>query len=284
MKNTFKLFGMMLLAGALALASCTPEEEENNGDNTTPGGGSTETTYSVKVNCNDATMGTVAITPDSASYHAGTELTITATPNAGHKFTGWSCGNNAYAENPYTFTVSENAVYTANFQALPPASWNATFDGSALDIAGYSDFQCVNRESYMLWLAQFAKNAEGTSVYFPYIVMWMASTSQANLQIYTSQANPLELYYQTYYSAGNGTNYGDWQYYATENMNCTAMDLTDYVVSFTGAFTMYDLGEIVNETHEEPADCTKKTLNITGTNLNFVLYTGKGGLQKMNVK
>lgn len=272
MKNTFKLFGIMLLASATMFVGCDPTE--NPGEDTpTPG----ETTYTLTVNCNDATMGIVTKTPDSTVYHAGTQVVLEAAANQGYKFTGWT-GAATSTENPMTVTVSDNATYTAVFEQLPQATWNATFDGSALDIAGYSDFQ-TNGE---LWLMQFAKNAEGTSVYFPYIVMWMQGTNTSNFSVYPNGA--IELYKDTYYQDGQGTQYGDWQYYATQNINCTAMDLTDFMLGFTGAFTMYDLGEIVNQTHEEPADCTQKTLSFTLANAYFTLVTKKAGFHKMNVK
>lgn len=272
MKNTFKLFGLMLLASATLFVACDPEDNNGDDNNTTP----TETTYTVTVNCNDATMGTVAKTPDSAAYHAGTQVMISATANSGYKFVNWN-GDASLNEAIMDITVSGNATYTANFEALPQVSYNATFDGSALDIAGYSDFQ-TNGE---LWLMQFAKQAEGTQVYFPYLVMWMQGTNTSNFSVYPNGA--IELYKDTYYQDNQGGQYGDWQYYATNNISCTLLDLTDLMASFTGAFTMYDLGEIVNETHEQPADCTQKTLAVTVTNATFTMAT-KAGFHKMNVK
>jgi len=274
MKNTFKLFGLMLLASATMFVACDPEEE-----GTTPGGNDTTpgvTTYTITVNCNDATMGNVAKAPDSAAYHAGTQVVLTATPNSGYKFVNWT-GATTATDNPLTITVSENATYTAVFEALPQVSYNATFDGSALDIAGYSDFQ-TNGE---IWLMQFAKQAEGTTVHFPYIVMWMQGNTTSNFSVYPNGS--IELYKDTYYQDNQGTQYGDWQYYATNNINCTAMDLTELMLSFTGSFTMYDLGEIVNETQSNAADCTQKNLSVTVSNAVFTVPT-KGGFHKMNVK
>ena len=272
MKNTFKLFGLMLLASATMFVACDPEEQ--NGGNTNNG---EDPTYTITVNCNDATMGSVAKTPDSTVYHAGTAVTLTATPAAGHKFVNWT-GATTSTESTLNITVSENATYTAVFEALPQVSYNATFDGSALDIAGYSDFQ-TNGE---VWLAQFAKQAEGTQVWFPYIVMWMQGNNTSNFAVNT-QMGAIELYKDTYYTAGD-QQYGDWQYYATASLNCSAMDLTTFMLSFTGAFTMYDLGEIVAGTHDEAADCTQKTLNVTVTNATFTVPSSKAGFHKMMVK
>ncbi len=271
MKNTFKLFGMLLLAGTIMLAGCNKETADtiNNVINEA-------TTYTVKVNCNDATMGTVKITPDSTVYHKGTEVTITAIANQGFKFVGWTGAETVETET-YTFHVEGNATYTANFEALPQVMYNATFDGSTLDIAGWNDFQ-TNGE---LWLLQFAQAAEGTVVSFPYLVMWMQGTNTDNFSVYQNGA--IELYKDTYYEDNQGNKYGDWQFYETETMNCTNLDLTNLMLSFTGSFTMYDLGNIVDETAEDPADCTHKTLNVTVSNATFEMAT-KGAFHKMNVK
>ena len=283
MKNVFKMFGLMLLASATMLVACDPENNTNNNGNNNNGEEPNVSTYNITVNCNDATMGTVAKTPDSAAYHAGTQVTLTATPNTGHKFINWT-GAATSTENPYTITVGEsNATYTATFEAIPHASWNGIFDGTALDIAGYGDGIHANQQGTDIWLTQFAKNAEGTSVYFPYIVMWLGSTTQQNFQVITSRSNPLELYKDTYYTAGDA-NYGDWQYYATNSLNCTAMDMTDLMISFTGSFSMYWLKEIVDEVHNTAEECTKKDLNITVTNLIYEEASKNAPLRKMNVK
>ena len=281
MKNVFKLFGLMLLAGSIALVSCDKDDDgsNNNNNNNEPA----VTTYTVTVNCNDDAMGTVTKTPDSAAYHAGTEVTITATPNDGYKFIGWT-GAETIAENTYTFTVSANATYTANFEASPSASWSATFDGSALDIAGWGSGSYLAQSTSDLWLIQFAKQAEGTQVWFPYIVMWMGSTDQSDFQVLTSSSNPIELYKDTHYTASDGSHFGDWQYYATNSLNCTAMDMTTLMLSFTGSFSMYWLTDIVNENAETPDEATKKDLNITVSNLICEDAGSKAPLRKMNIK
>lgn len=58
----------------------------------------------------------------------GTEVTITATPKAGYRFVNW---NGTITENPYTFTASANATYTANFEAIPSQGIN---DVNAADV------------------------------------------------------------------------------------------------------------------------------------------------------
>ncbi len=63
-----------------------------------------------------AVNGSVAVTPQSDGnvYEQGTEITLTATPNEGYEFTGWSNGSK---ENPLKVTVKADASYTASFAA-----------------------------------------------------------------------------------------------------------------------------------------------------------------------
>jgi hypothetical protein len=48
------------------------------------------------------------------TYRAGESCTVTATPNSGYHFQGWS---NGVTDNPYTFTVVANITLTATFAA-----------------------------------------------------------------------------------------------------------------------------------------------------------------------
>lgn len=49
------------------------------------------------------------------TYTTGSTCTITATPNSGYTFLGWDTGHEMIIGNPYSFTVTENATYTARF-------------------------------------------------------------------------------------------------------------------------------------------------------------------------
>ena len=67
--------------------------------------------YSITVNSNDTTMGTVA---GSGSYYGGEQVVLTATPRDHYHFVGWGDGN---TQNPRTITVVGDADYTAVFEA-----------------------------------------------------------------------------------------------------------------------------------------------------------------------
>ena len=108
MKNVIKLLSIMLIAGTV-MVSCTEKPNEGN----TP---DTPVTYTVQVNSNNAILGTATISPLKSTYNSGDTVILTATPANGAKFLNW---NGSITDNPYTYVVKENAVFTANFEALP---------------------------------------------------------------------------------------------------------------------------------------------------------------------
>ena len=60
--------------------------------------------------------GTIAKSPDQATYDHGTTVTLTVTPAAGFLFTGWS-GDLTGSANPATISMTANRTVTANFLA-----------------------------------------------------------------------------------------------------------------------------------------------------------------------
>lgn len=271
MKKFVRFFSMMVAASTMMMFAACGDEPANGDDPNTP------TTYTVTVNCNDATLGTVSISPLQDSYEAGTQVTITATPAATADFVNW---NGSITENPYTFTVSENATYTATFQAKPQPTFNATLNGQALDL-GWYDAACADLTSQAgswMWLFQAAQRAEGQSVYFPYIVTYFLGHSTATMSLYAH-----ELYEQTYWEAGD-QQYGDWQQYDEGTLNCTAIDLTTHTLSLTMSCTMYYLTDVVqNGAQTDGSDATHAPFAMTLNNIAFELQS-KAGFHKMNVR
>ena len=251
MKNIFKLFSLMLIAGTL-MVSCKPDTPS------TPDTPGTPTKYTVQVNSNDATLGTASISPLKTTYIEGDTVILTATPADGAKFLNW---NGNITENPYTYVVKENITFTANFEALPQATYTATFNGTALDINGIYDAQ-TNGEVF-LFAAGKADAGEG-NWYLPIFYLYMQGTSSNDLTVIGST----ELYYQTYYTAGTNT-YGDFQFKSLDNMNCTALDMTTYTMSMSASMTMYDLGPIADHTAQTVDECPTAPLAITLNNITF---------------
>lgn len=264
MKNAFKLFGAMLVAGAL-FCSCKPDDP-----NTDPNVPDTPVTYTVTVNSNDATLGTAAITPLQATYNENDQVTITATPAEGAKFVNWTCNNAVITENPYTFNVKENAVYTANFEALPQPSVSATLGSTPISF-GYIG----TSTNTQMWVFQAADHAEGNSLYLPCVLAILEGTTQANMQ-----ATSIELFNETFYEVGDDQ-YGDWQMESINNFNATALDLTTYTMSATMSATMWYVTDMMENGIQEIADCTHETLALTFNNITFEPVKG---LRKMNVR
>ena len=70
-----------------------------------------ETMYTLNVTANN---GSVTKSPNASSYAEGTVVTLTAAPNQGYQFTGWS-GNAAGNNTTTTVTMNGNRNVTANF-------------------------------------------------------------------------------------------------------------------------------------------------------------------------
>ncbi len=70
-----------------------------------------QTRYTLTVN---ASGGTVSASPQAADYVHGTVVTLTATPNTGNEFTGWS-GTLTGSANPASITMDANKNITASF-------------------------------------------------------------------------------------------------------------------------------------------------------------------------
>src|SRR5205085_10036365 len=75
--------------------------------------------YALAVTANGP--GSVARSPDQASYSWGTDVTVTATPSAGVTFLGWSGDANG-STNPLTVTMNASKNLVATFaDVTPPA-------------------------------------------------------------------------------------------------------------------------------------------------------------------
>ena len=72
--------------------------------------------YEITATVNPENAGTVT---GAGTYYETTQCTLTATPNHGYAFDNWKLGNSVVSTEPsYTFTVTGEANYTANFHAL----------------------------------------------------------------------------------------------------------------------------------------------------------------------
>ncbi|MCB2380560.1 InlB B-repeat-containing protein, partial [Hymenobacter sp. BT635] len=79
--------------------------------------------FTLTVNTNS--NGSVSRSPNATSYASGTVVTLTATPEAGFQFSGWS-GDATGSTNPLAVTMSANKTITATFTLSPASSFSLT--------------------------------------------------------------------------------------------------------------------------------------------------------------
>ena len=91
----------------LLLLTCAKEDSQDPG--TTPS--NIIPKYTLTASAGDG--GSVSTL--GGSYNKGTQVSITATPSEGYRFTGWSNGS---SDNPLTVTLNSNTSITANFEVI----------------------------------------------------------------------------------------------------------------------------------------------------------------------
>ncbi len=84
------------------------------GDNRTVTATFTQNAYTLAITIDPSASGTVAKSPDQASYTYGQEVTLTPTSADGWTFAGWS-GGGCSGTDPCTVTMNSNIEVTANF-------------------------------------------------------------------------------------------------------------------------------------------------------------------------
>ena len=91
------------------------------------------TQYSLTVTSGEG--GTVST--EGGAYDEGTEVTITATPSEGYRFTGWE-GNDSTSES-LTITLNSNQTFQALFELILPFQFEYNLHSSLDDFAFYKD-------------------------------------------------------------------------------------------------------------------------------------------------
>ena len=74
--------------------------------------------YTLQYSAAPSGAGSVTAKPSQSTYPSGTQVVLTATPNTGYTFSGWS-GDAGGTANPLTVTITGNTSITASFAALP---------------------------------------------------------------------------------------------------------------------------------------------------------------------
>jgi len=72
--------------------------------------------------------GRISVSPRANVYTAGQTVTVTATPDSGQSFVGWS-GDASGSQNPLSLLVDQSKLIYANFTHKPVLSVRASFEG-----------------------------------------------------------------------------------------------------------------------------------------------------------
>ena len=82
----------------------------------------------------------------AGTYRYGKDAIVTAITNAGYEFVNWTDENDEVisTNTSYTFTVSENVAFTANFELIPvitPTTYTVTVLSDGTDASGAGDYE-----------------------------------------------------------------------------------------------------------------------------------------------
>lgn len=239
MKNIFKFFSVMLVAGAMMFVSCGDPVDPND---------PTVEKYTITVSANNPDFGTVT---GGGEYEVNTTATLTATPNAGYTFTGWSDG---VTNNPRLVTVTKDEQFVANFEE--ESGVKVTF-GTTTWEAGYVNAQLAtngmmiaagqtNATTYPIiqMMYQLENGTISTGTTTGGLVLQYV---EAEHTVYFDFGNPYLFYFEsTNISFGSGTVAGDWMS-KNVTLNITDLDLNAMTGTMTANATMAHLMDIFND-------------------------------------
>jgi len=122
--SMFIPLGIGVTGNALACQVIPTDSWANGAARNSPsiiiGSGQSPDNYTLMVNINGG--GAVNRNPNQASYSAGTDVTLTAVPNPGWVFSGWS-GDLTGNTNPAIITMNSNKAVTATFTPISSGSY-----------------------------------------------------------------------------------------------------------------------------------------------------------------
>lgn len=174
--TTWTIPNLPLRQGANIFTVTAHDQAGNTSDatltvNFTPGSGSAVLTI------NSSANGRVERSPNQQSYDTGSQVTLTAIPNEGYRFTGWS-GDASGLANPLSVTMTGNKTIAASFSALqePSIFWEKATGESYVDstagiasngniyfVAPNGILHAFNQNREALWDFNFNKSAGGAT-------------------------------------------------------------------------------------------------------------------------
>ena len=125
MKRLSFYFLTIVVLSFILVQSCSTDEENTVAPTVqTPEPEEQVKQYTLTVT--SAEGGTVS--SEGGTYDEGTEITITATPSEGYRFSGWE-GNDSTSES-LTITLNSNQTFQALFELIPPVQYTLTLTAS----------------------------------------------------------------------------------------------------------------------------------------------------------
>jgi uncharacterized repeat protein (TIGR02543 family) len=92
--------------------------------------------YTITVTASPSYAGIVTLNPNISTFGAGSQVTLTATPNNGYEFVNWT-GAASGTTNPVVVTADKNQTITANF-TNPNGIWNTIVNGFSFNFSSGS--------------------------------------------------------------------------------------------------------------------------------------------------
>ncbi|HTX36333.1 MAG TPA: DUF4214 domain-containing protein [Bryobacteraceae bacterium] len=211
--------------------------------------------------------GTVIANPAATGYTPGAIVQLTATPNVGYQFSGWS-GDLGGSTNPQFITMNAPHSVTANFSAVAPTCTLALSEGTAsLPATGTSTVEtCPNGSGQ--------PNCGVT----PEVPASFAVTPSGACGAWTAtSSNPAILQITPGSASGNGA--GAVGFTLLNNTHTVAQSYTIAVTSGTvsATYTVTEAGSGDNEVYRQVYALYEQLLGRDPDPTGFAFWTGEGG-------
>ena len=249
------------------------------------------TQYNISASANPTAGGTVT---GAGQYYENSQCTLTATANAHYEFTKWTKnGTQVSTDNPYTFTVTGNETYVAQFTALSPhtvtcnavehgtisaspttAYKNETVTLSATPASGYYfgtwTVKDANNNPIQVTNNQFTmpdSNVTVSATFVPGYNVTLASVENGTISA-TPTGGPAGTEVTLTATAATGYAFESWIVYETGNTS-------NLVTVNNNKFTMPSFDVTVSATFVVKLDPETLTINGTSTTTNtYVPFYG----------
>jgi hypothetical protein len=218
----------------------------------------TQNTYAINISP-IPTNGTIAKSPNQATYTHGTSVTLTATPAEGYRFASWTGCVSPTAT--CSITMDSAKTVSATFELIPPQTYTVTYNGNT-NTGGTVPASQTKTENVNLTLASNSGNLTKTGYTF---AGWNTNTSGTGTNYAVGS---------TYTANASATMYAKWtqKYILTVNEEGTGTGTIE------GNLTSYDEGDLAiltatpssDSTFEGWTGCTSVSNNVCTVNMTSI--------------